>query len=862
MEEKIIQLAALLHDVGKFWQGAGGEGRHQELSKRFVEEILQLPDNIDEKLLSTLVLRHHDRSDLAMDLRVSGLQEYSTERRLAKVISEADNISSAMDREYDEESEVRQPLIPIFPQIHEEKNTNKKDYYYLPLELSLDNIRDPLQEGSYNTNHVNKLHSELWNQLCNEVKEISTSDPEVWIHNLYYLLQNYTTFVLTAGYKTKPDIPLFDHLKTTAAIADCLYKFTTEENTPVIEHLGESKPYLLIEGDLSGIQNFIFQVASPEEARKGMSKRLRGRSFWLTLLMDAVATKIIDELGLPETNILWNTGGHFLIIAPNLDRNEEIIVLLRESLNKRLFVEYGGKLFIAISALECSEKDVKNFGATKEGLTHKTNMLKRQKFREVISNDPKFFEPKPEGKNTSIESHCVVCGAYNRDIMWFKDDEGKWKRWNNEDATIFCELCKNHEDLGKELAKADYLVRVSDLPEELETRYELQEKGFALFDCLYFLLGENELEIYLKILEDVRVYSYKLNDVNFWDNELSKKYPDVFFGFKFIGKTIPTDKAKNVLPFEHLAQMSKGADKLGVLKADVDNLGKIFAIGLEKEVKSMSRVHTLSSMLEMFFAGYLNKICERYYVFYELCDGCKDKAKEIEIKGDTGEIEHIYYEIDENDVCDDCNSNNNKVYKPYITYSGGDDLLIIGPWDTIIELAQDIRTEFKKITCENPNISISAGIAVVDPHYPVARTVMLADENLEEAKNEDIRKDRISLFNEVVRWDSTGSVEKDFGTIFSLAKTLEEMSNGKVISKSFIYSLLRMWRDTFADLDSLPKEKRIKARSERKRYMPLLKYQLVRNVKDEAKREEIGMKIARTMAWIRIPVSWVSLRTR
>jgi hypothetical protein len=44
--------------------------------------------------------------------------------------------------------------------------------------------------------------------------------------------------------------------------------------------------------------------------------------------------------------------------------------------------------------------------------------------------------------------------------------------------------------------------------------------------------------------------------------------------------------------------------------------------------------------------------------------------------------------------------------------------------------------------------------------------------------------------------------------------------------------------------------------------MPLLKYQLVRNVKDEAKREEIGMKIARCMAWIRIPVSWVSLRTR
>ena len=63
--KKIIQLAALLHDVGKFWQRAGegggnvpGEGgRLQKLSKRFVGEILQLPEGIDGKMLSSLVLR-------------------------------------------------------------------------------------------------------------------------------------------------------------------------------------------------------------------------------------------------------------------------------------------------------------------------------------------------------------------------------------------------------------------------------------------------------------------------------------------------------------------------------------------------------------------------------------------------------------------------------------------------------------------------------------------------------------------------------------------------------------------------------------------------------------------------------------
>lgn len=36
MEEKIIQLAALLHDIGKFWQGRGERGIHSELSSRFI----------------------------------------------------------------------------------------------------------------------------------------------------------------------------------------------------------------------------------------------------------------------------------------------------------------------------------------------------------------------------------------------------------------------------------------------------------------------------------------------------------------------------------------------------------------------------------------------------------------------------------------------------------------------------------------------------------------------------------------------------------------------------------------------------------------------------------------------------------
>ncbi len=40
MREKVIRLAALLHDIGKFWQGAGASGSHTELSSRFIQEYV------------------------------------------------------------------------------------------------------------------------------------------------------------------------------------------------------------------------------------------------------------------------------------------------------------------------------------------------------------------------------------------------------------------------------------------------------------------------------------------------------------------------------------------------------------------------------------------------------------------------------------------------------------------------------------------------------------------------------------------------------------------------------------------------------------------------------------------------------
>ncbi|HIH77882.1 MAG TPA: type III-A CRISPR-associated protein Cas10/Csm1 [Halobacteria archaeon] len=875
MDEKTVQLAALLHDIGKFWQRTDEQfdkdknrpkKAHQELSKDFID-YLTLPPMIDKDLLSTLVLRHEDRSTLSPDLRVSDLPKGSSVRRLARIVSDADNISAAMDREHSEEGEARHPLIPIFPQIKiSGKNEIKEDvwhpdYYYKPSKLSLDNIGNVLQNEKSNADQLNKLHSDLWNEFCEEVKRVSTNDTDVWINDIYFLLQKYTSFVLSAGYRTKPDIPLFDHLKTTAAIAVSLYRWRKENNWS--SSSDKTNAYLLIEGDLSGIQRFIFDLASPEEARPGMSKRLRGRSFWLTLLMDAIATEIIHDLDIPETNILWNTGGHFLILAPNLDVYQDKIEKIKRNINKHLLSRYDERLFLALETMPCNKNDLTNFYDITSDLTEKIECSKRQKF---IDCNLQFGVL---GDNKGIDEYCIVCG-----MPLINEDELTDKR---------CLACKRHEELGQELAKAEYLIKGFGL----KSKFNFEYIGINIG---YRLVGKDEshkkLAEELNRLKNDKVFVYKLNNTDFLDADLIKTYPNTSFGFKFLGNTVPIDEDGKVLSFEYIAQMSEGAKKIGVLKADVDNLGKIFAQGLEKETRSISRIHTMSSMFEIFFLGFLNKICERYRLYFidktddemiKKINNGQYRIKRLDLKDEDGS--KIFYELnkkdrdgfwtyldkdDERAIEEEFGLKIQKyVYKPYITYSGGDDLLIVGPYDTIIELAEDIRDEFKRFTCYNSDINISAGITVVNPHYPISRAIELTNNNLDKAKGFYEEKNRISLFNEVIKWDlGYKSDEKDFKTLFSLSKMLEDKVEHKIISKGFIYSLLSMWRATFPDLDELSIENQIKARLVRKRYMPYLKYQLARNIKNKNDREEIEKNIKPCMPWIRIPVSWISFRER
>ena len=89
--------------------------------------------------------------------------------------------------------------------------------------------------------------------------------------------------------------------------------------------------------------------------------------------------------------------------------------------------------------------------------------------------------------------------------------------------------------------------------------------------------------------------------------------------------------------------------------------------------------------------------------------------------------------------------------KIYLVYAGGDDTFMIGPWNLIFDLACDIYSEFRKFTCDNSDITLSAGIAIIDPKYPIHKSAELAEEALSKAKSFE-EKNRVCIFDEAFEW--------------------------------------------------------------------------------------------------------------
>lgn len=555
--------------------------------------------------------------------------------------------------------------------------------------------------------------SSLWQDIKGNISHLRQEDIKVMAENILNLLFRFAV-TIPCSEKNK-DISLYDQCRTAAAIAICLYDKSKENNN-------KENEFRLIGGDFSGIQKYIYQIVS-----KYAGKNLKGRSFYLTLLSDAVVRKLLSDLKLYRANIVYNSGGSFYILAPNTDSVKTTLDKSISEIEEQIFKVHGSSLYVAIDSVSLSSAEVANKNSARtlsqiwQELFRKRDNKKSSRYADAIKNNYEdFFTP----KKIKGDRRDVITGED------FSSDE-KGVHFTENPDVYTSEINNTQIEIGKDLKNTDILV-VSDKP-----LIFLKDKSHvcpANLGSYYYLARIRDIESNVDLFGKYGG-SISLVFLNTIDEILSKYMTGNICSLQFYG-----GNSFNGLTFNEMCD-NESFSRLGVLRMDVDNLGSIFQGGISQDIASLSRYAALSRSFDYFFSGYLNKICNR----------------------------------------------DDRVDRSFIVYSGGDDVFIVGSWDTVIDIAESIQSDFHAYTCNNPAFSISGGIAILGAKFPIIAGAKESEEEEERAKAHECKgykKNSISFFSKPLNW------QLEFPAVKNLKTRLIPLLLKDELPKSFLSKVM------------------------------------------------------------------------
>jgi CRISPR-associated protein Csm1 len=534
-----------------------------------------------------------------------------------------------------------------------------------------------------------------------------------------------TTSVLPAS-EALSDVSVFDLAKTRAAIAVALLDWQAA-NGNALPSAGDPA-FLLYSCDMSGIQKFIYNISGG-----GALKQLRARSFYLEMMLEHIVDELLGRLDLSRANLLYTGGGHAYMLLPNTPTATEAIAQLREELGAWFLANFKTDLYLASAAVECSADDLSNSGTDRQryrnlyrSLSQRLSADKASRYDAATLAALNFDSP--VGADHSRE--CIECHRSDTNIT-----DGR------------CEFCDSLGKVSASLIRKDVFV-VTTTPPDSRPSLPMPFGGW---------LQACSLDEYLTNTP-VATRTYVKNSfpaglefaTHIWMGDYTVDMGDAgIAAYASNGATLNGDK---------------GMSRLGVLRADVDNLGAVFTNGLPDDKASISRTSALSHALSNFF---------------------KHEVNEILIAGG---------------------------YQAQIIYSGGDDLFIIGNWSDVIYAAIDIRSALDEFT-GNGSLTISVGVGMFDDKYPIANMAAETGELEDAAKRypadaNQPTKNAISLWSSaaVFSWgEFINSVQPKLAEVHSAFD-----SNDK--GKAFIYRLIRLLRNT-GDAISAPRLAYLLARS-------------------------------------------------
>ncbi len=540
---------------------------------------------------------------------------------------------------------------------------------------------------------------------------------ELWLEHFDSLLLHYTAAIpaLRAGdVEPSRDVSLYDHARATAALAAALYLYHKQTETLTVQAIRDQQTakFLFVSGDFYGIQDYIF--ASGGETQRYRAKLLRGRSFAVSLLTELTADRLCRELGLSFLSVVLNAAGKFLIIAPQTQAAKETVARVRREVNQWLYEVSYGENAVGLTCRAVKAKDLLAGGFRdlwqaigRDLEAAKLDRLEAQHFGPVGNYLEQF-------RNDLSRPLCPLCGKRPSRLAGEDDDYV-------QEVGSCCKICRDHIFLGANLVKRRRLAIVSLTADLHDQQNRLLKPLLGRYQVLF---PEGRLAALAQAGKLLRLWDLSLPAPGeFSPLEITRRFLN-----GYVPVVQPEDRqdprlaafpaeelepgnpktlgqlARQALNFTAQPGRYEGLEALGVLKADVDNLGAIILEGLPAEKFTLARLATLSRQMHFFFCYYLPYLLQKERGFRDT----------------------------------------------YTVFAGGDDLFLIGPWSNILSLARTIPVEFARYVGQNEVLHLSAGVVLAKPHVPIHQLAAMAEEALEDAKTGE--KNALALFGEVVSW--------------------------------------------------------------------------------------------------------------
>lgn len=613
------------------------------------------------------------------------------------------------------------------------------------------------------------------------------------------LMARYGSYV--PGTLEHTGISVYEQFKAVAALAQILPPKQAE--------------VMLVEGDLSGIQEMLYTITS-----KGAARDLRGRSFYLQLLTDAIVRAILRALGLPLVCLVYNAGGTFQLLARAEDAGR--LPKIRGAINHRLLLLHGGELALALAWRRVRAEDLADrvFADEARELGDLVEEQKARAFADLIGvADTIMFGATGSGS----ARFCEICHV---------DLPAEYP------PNPRCDQCDSfgtgRSGLARLIADAnsDPYLSIEDLcpdgtlpplPDPARWRGKpawheaLEAFGFRYNFARSAQAGPN-------------IIRYRLNSSDFLPDQINAACS---YSFRFLANITPRveDDATHLQrlrtffarqrprqqaegpPEEREVEAgairssllmarwdSHGIDRYGVLRMDIDDLGSLFRRRLL--MPTLLHTSTVSAALSLFFEGWLNHACTH-----------AAERWQAKVTGITDEHTWRTRIAKITDVPDDP-AHPLRCKLPYVIYASGDDLLIVGPWDVLPAVAYEIRRDLSSYArhgtidptapiSEAP-LTMSAGMFAETELFPLCQAAGQAGSALQAAKRHKERrvvrgeaqvvtvKDAVTLFNKTVSWDEFVVAEELACRLTRLIAVGETRPDNKTKQDKASYALLQL----------------------------------------------------------------------